>query len=108
MELLEQVHTGGPVYNGSSIYGQIAGYAQGTNYVPQTGPAIVHQGEAIIPAGMNSGQGSANVNITLENKTGTQMKATHGPTTFNGTQYVKTIVLEAMDTDPSFRNAIRS
>jgi hypothetical protein len=28
-------------------------YATGTNYVPQTGPAIVHQGEAIVPAAQN-------------------------------------------------------
>lgn len=28
-------------------------YATGTPYVPQTGPAVVHQGEAIVPAAVN-------------------------------------------------------
>ncbi len=35
---------------GSDSYPQ---YATGTAYVPETGPAIVHQGEAIVPAAQN-------------------------------------------------------
>lgn len=35
-------------------------YAEGTNYVPRTGLALVHQGEAIIPASQN-GRGAQNV-----------------------------------------------
>lgn len=37
-------------------------YDKGTNYVPKTGPYILHQGEKVIPADKNSG---AQVNITL-------------------------------------------
>jgi phage-related minor tail protein len=55
-----------------------------------------------------SGAGSApNVTIRLENQTGTQMKQKDGGTRFDGAGMVKTIVLEAMDTDPSFRWAMR-
>ena len=32
----------------------IPGFAEGTDYVPQTGLALVHQGEKIIPASQNS------------------------------------------------------
>jgi hypothetical protein len=40
-------------------------YANGTDYVPRTGPAIVHQGEKIIPAGQNSGVTIGSISITL-------------------------------------------
>jgi hypothetical protein len=32
-------------------------YASGTNYVPRTGLALIHQGEAVIPAAQNAGGG---------------------------------------------------
>jgi hypothetical protein len=43
-------------------------YASGTQYVPRTGLALVHQGEAIIPAGQNRGGSISvgNINITLQ------------------------------------------
>jgi hypothetical protein len=37
-------------------------YATGTDYVPYTGPAIVHEGERIIPKGQNKG-GSYTLNV---------------------------------------------
>jgi hypothetical protein len=37
-----------PVFQGA-----LPRYAAGTPYVPETGPALVHQGEAIIPEDMN-------------------------------------------------------
>jgi hypothetical protein len=59
--------SGGPVdttdyseaalYNavGPDVYNSWPQYATGTDYVPRTGPAIVHQGEKIIPANQNNG-----------------------------------------------------
>jgi hypothetical protein len=44
-------------------------YASGTAYVPVTGPAILHQGEAVVPAAMNPfsggsvGKGTYNINL---------------------------------------------
>lgn len=53
----------------------MATYQQGTPYVPQTGPALLHKGEAVIPARMNpnarefsgaGGAGSAGMRIDYE------------------------------------------
>jgi len=55
---------------GSFGVGPIEGFAAGTDYVPRTGLAVVHQGERIIPAAenipgaLNKG-GSINVNMTV-------------------------------------------
>jgi len=41
-------------------------YASGTDYIPNAGLAYLHRGEAVIPAGENSGrQFNGNVNITV-------------------------------------------
>lgn len=37
-------------------------YATGTDYVPETGLALLHRGEAVIPANQNRGRG----NITMQ------------------------------------------
>lgn len=37
-------------------------YAQGTNYVPNTGLAVLHQGEQVVPRGMNPGNVTININ----------------------------------------------
>jgi len=42
---------------GASYTGNLAAFAEGTDYVPRTGLALVHQGEAIIPAGRNGAGG---------------------------------------------------
>lgn len=51
----------------------VGAYASGTSYVPKTGMALVHQGEAIIPASQNrAGSGNVtfgDVNISLPNVT---------------------------------------
>ena len=42
---------------------QLPGYERGTSYVPQTGPAILHRGEAVIPAAQNpAARGLASAN----------------------------------------------
>ena len=40
-----------------------AAYATGTNYVPQTGYALLHKGEAVIPASKNSGYVGSEITI---------------------------------------------
>ena len=40
-----------------------ASYATGTNYVPQTGYALLHKGEAVIPASKNSGYVGSDITI---------------------------------------------
>jgi hypothetical protein len=47
-------------YSYQSPY-NIPGYQTGTPYVPQTGPAILHRGEAVIPAAQNRGGGGGGV-----------------------------------------------
>lgn len=58
-------------------------YAQGTPYVPETGPAILHKGEAVIPAKYNTGMGGGGdmvVNIINNgnNEVRTQQRQTAG------------------------------
>jgi hypothetical protein len=47
--------------------GEIKAYAAGTPYVPQTGMAMLHQGEAIIPAAQNrrGGGGATTIHLTV-------------------------------------------
>ncbi len=53
-----------------TVFGAISSaaiYAEGTDYVPRTGLAFLHQGEAVIPANQNPGGGysGAGAGITL-------------------------------------------
>ena len=48
-------------YSGADLVGE---FASGTSYVPRTGLALVHKGEAIIPAGQNGGNVVNNFNFT--------------------------------------------
>lgn len=45
-------------------------YAQGTNYVPNTGLALLHQGEQVVPKGMNPG----NITINVSGGSGTNQQ----------------------------------
>jgi hypothetical protein len=47
----------------SSSSSSLPHYASGTDYVPRTGLAIVHQGEQIIPAGSGRGGGTINIHV---------------------------------------------
>lgn len=40
-------------------------YAEGTAYVPRTGLAMLHQGEAVVPADQNRGGGGMTVNVNV-------------------------------------------
>ena len=55
----------------------LPGYRAGTPYVPRTGPALLHKGEAVIPANRNGGAGGPLVHIEhLEVKNGMDAAAT--------------------------------
>lgn len=80
-------------------------------------PAILMKRERVLSVEQNKlfenfvnktqGNGATDITIKLENNTGKEMKQKDGGTTFDGKSMVKLIILEAMDTDPSFRNAVR-
>ena len=48
----------------------MAHYASGTPYVPFTGPAMLHQGEAVIPAGQNAGGHTFNITVNAMDTSG--------------------------------------
>lgn len=62
----------GGIFGGSSFdsegagigFGSIASFDVGTPYVPQDTLAVVHRGEAVIPASMNRAGGSRSSNVT--------------------------------------------
>jgi hypothetical protein len=47
----------------------LQGFATGSDYVPRTGPYMLHQGEAVIPAGQNRG---ANIVTNIDARGATQ------------------------------------
>ncbi len=58
--------SGGVVLDGNIEGGLIGAFASGTNFVPRDGLAIVHKGEAIIPAARNRGGGGTVNNFTVD------------------------------------------
>ena len=52
---------------GMSALMGIAAYAKGTNYVPSTGLAMLHKGEAVVPAAYNNSGGSRNMSARIQN-----------------------------------------
>lgn len=79
----------------------------GTNYVPKDMIAQIHKGEKIVPAAYNRADDMSNVKIEIINQSGTNVKAKDGGTKFDGKNMVKTLILEALDEDWTFRNAVR-
>jgi hypothetical protein len=49
----------------ASLIASIASYEVGTSYVPRTGLAMIHQGEAIIPASQNRGGVGASIVVNV-------------------------------------------
>jgi phage-related minor tail protein len=52
-----------------SLASIIPPYAKGTNYVPQTGLALLHKGEAVVPAAYNKGGGRSTTSNVIQNFT---------------------------------------
>lgn len=51
--IMGSIFGGSPSFGLSSAFEGMPAFAEGTDYVPRTGMALVHQGEKIIPAGEN-------------------------------------------------------
>lgn len=86
---------------------QVPSFDVGTNYVPKDMLAMVHKGEKIVPEAYNRSSDTSNMKIEIINQSGQSVKGRDGGTKFDGKSFVKTIILEAMDTDYTFRNAVR-
>jgi len=55
---------------GAGSSSSIPGYATGTNYVPETGLYLLHQGEAVIPAAQNNGTVGTGGSTIIQNYSG--------------------------------------
>lgn len=93
-------NAGAPAWQGFS-------FDVGTDYVPKDMLAMVHKGEKIVPAAYNKNDSVGEMKIEIINQSGQSVKGRDAGTKFDGKSFVKTIILEAMDTDWSFRNAVR-
>ena len=119
----------GTGYTGTSVYGNMmptptipaapSFSAAGGFDIPNGSNPIVqtHSEEMILPKGYadvirnmadNGGSGTdGNLTVNVVNQSGHNVKAKEGSSSFDGKNMVKTIILEAMDTDPGFRWAMR-
>jgi hypothetical protein len=86
---------GGPVSGGQSYL------------VGERGPEIFTPNSSGGITPNNALGGNVNLKVEIINATGQPQKAKDGGTKFDGAGMVKTIILEAMDTDPGFRWAMR-
>ena len=84
------------------------GYASGWNIVGEKGPELVNfsspgrvytaeQTRAALSG--NAAGGTTKIIVQLENKSGTQLKASEQNTTFDGKNYVVSVLLEAVTTN---------
>jgi hypothetical protein len=72
---------------------------------PDEFPAILQTGERVLSRS-EVNAGAPNVTINIENKTGQEVKQSNVGTSFNGKDYVISIVLEAARNNMGFRNAL--
>lgn len=104
-----------PIKNGANPFADViiggkakGGYASGWNIVGEKGPELVNfsspgrvytaeQTRAALSG--NSTGGTTKIIVQLENKSGTQLKASEQKTTFDGKNYVVSVLLEAVATN---------
>ncbi len=83
----------------------LAQFAVGTDYVPKTGIAVIHEGEAIIPASQNRTGSAPNFQINVTNNaakdTGTSVSAPR----LDAGQWVVDMVIAKLRSDPGTRAA---
>jgi hypothetical protein len=92
-------------YGFDSLVGGGEGYASGTDYVPRTGLALVHQGERIIPASENMGGG---VVVNVINPPGAPMTAKQSNPRFDAGRMIIDVVLTAVSNDAGTRDKLRT
>jgi len=86
---------------------QLPSYDVGTPYVPRTGLALIHEGEAVIPAAKNrAGFGGGNVQVNVINPPGEKNEVTSRNVRFDGEQMIVDVVLKKYKSDPGFRAAL--
>lgn len=86
---------------------QLPSYDVGTPYVPRTGLALIHEGEAIIPAAQNrAGFGGGNVQVNVINPPGEKNEVASKNMRFDGEQWIVDVVLKKYKADPGFRAAL--
>lgn len=73
----ESMHLGGEA---ASAFGEMSFYQHGTPYVPETGPAILHKGEAVIPANKNKGGDTNTTNVFIQATDVGSFAKLYGPT----------------------------
>lgn len=86
---------GGPVYGGT------------TYLVGEQGPELFTPGGSGMITPNHALGGATNLTVNVVNQSGQPVKARQGGTSFDGATMIKTIILEALDTDPGFRGAVR-
>ena len=79
--------------------------AQSSRLAADEFPAILQTGERVLSRS-EVNAGAPNVMINIENKTGQEVKQSNVGTSFNGKDYVISIVLEAARNNMGFRNAL--
>jgi hypothetical protein len=99
------LNTGSRYAPSAPSYSMMPKLATGTDYIPQDGPYYLHQGEGVTPTKF-TGKGT-DLKLEIINQSGTPVKARESGIRFDGTQMIKTVILESLDTDPTFRNAVR-
>lgn len=100
-----------PFANGGVVYRPtVFPMATGMGLMGEAGP------EAVMPLKrlgngklgvMAQGGGTPDMTVNVINQTGQQVKTSSRPATFDGKGYVKTVILELMDTDPMFQRGMR-
>lgn len=81
----------------------------GTTYlIGEKGPELFTPGASgVITPNDAIGGGQTNLTVNIVNQSGQQVKGRDGGTHFDGSQMIKTIIIDALDTDYGFRQAVR-
>jgi hypothetical protein len=113
-------HDGGVVMHQGGLVMHAGGYVPRYHAGGLSGderPAILQTGEGVLSrrgmanlgalnAGMAGGGGNLNVNVQIENQTGTPVKAEQSSVKFDGESYIVGVILKNIDGYGALRGAI--
>jgi hypothetical protein len=80
--------------------------ATGTNYVPTDGLAMLHKGEAVIPAAFNSSGKAPNITVVVKNETGEKIEAESNKVKFDYENLIVEVVAKKAKSSPGFRQVL--